>query len=1133
MTRYAVTRSLVTFVCAAASVLAAFVPPQAVADDTEIFIGGASTATIKPNILFIFDNSGSMSGEIVTQVPFDPAATYTSDDCSADRVYYTTTATVPDCNTDNWFPRTSLKCLAAQNAFNSSGFYTGRLARYNSSSSTVADRFWTTLAQKNGRLVECEADDGIHGRESTSTALNARNGTTDGWGTGAAIAWSVQRTYTIYSGNYVAWSNNGGGTARQKIDIVREVATNLLNSISGVNVGLMYFSDQADSDDQGGLVAVPVADIETNRATMVATLAGLDAETFTPLSETMYEAGLYWRGEIWDYGRTAMKNAGTVANPSALSSRLPADTNRYKTPIEYGCQKNYIVYLTDGEPTNDSDANTKTAALIGRSCDTTSSTSTTNGICLDDLAFHYANSDLNTAITGAQTVQTYTIGFATNQALLSRTAARGGGKYYNANDTAELASAFQSIVTEILDINTTFSSPTVSVNAFNRTQNLNDIYVTVFRPALTSVWPGNLKKYQIDPVSGELEDANGTPAVNVDTGFFKDSSTSFWSGTVDGAQASQGGAANRLPLPAARKMYTYYSGSPTRTLTNAANAWSTANAALTTAALGIPAGSTNTVSQTVNWLRGTDVFDVDADGDVAEPRLRMGDPLHARPATVIYGGTSAAPDANDGVVYVATNEGILQAVDVVTGNELWSFVPDTTWQSVIQVLDDTATSTKLSTLDGSLAVLRIDVDFNGVIEPADGDKVYIYFGQRRGGSNYFALDVTNKASPVFLWKATADTLPRIGETWSTPQVTKVQVAGSSQSAGNDVLIFGGGYSAGQDTASDGTTAYTTDTVGNGIYIVDAVTGSLLWRAGGTGSGATLELAAMNNAIPGDVRAVDFDGDGYSDRLYAGDMGGRVWRFDITHGNSAATLVAGGVFANLGNAQDATHPVATTRRFYYAPDVALARPRGQAAFLALNIGSGYRASPLNEQVEDRFYSLRDYGLFTKRTQAEYNAWTPLTDGGLLDVSTNIAPTLPSGSVGWKIALPRSGEKVLAEPRTFGNVIYFPTFTPDVSGAAASCTPRQGTNRLFAVNLFDGSPSNNRDAGVTPVPADRETALAQGGISPEAVFLFPSPPAGCVGEACRPPPRCLVGLESCGVEFSNAPRKTYWRERQVTP
>ena len=1124
-------RALATFWLAVSCVCSAFLPNAANADDTELFIGGASTATIKPNILFIFDNSGSMSGEIFTQVPYDPATTYTVSGCSSTRVYFSTGGTPPNCGTSNYFSSTVLRCDAAVSALGAGGVYTGRIARYDTSRS---DRLrWRSLTGGSANNVECQADDGIHGLDANSTARNARDGTATGWGTGASINWTNQTTYTLYSGNYVAWSNGGGGTARQKIDIVREVATNLLNSISGVNVGLMYFSDQSSDNDQGGLVAVPVADIETNRATMVATLAGLDAETFTPLSETMYEAGLYWRGQTWDYGRTAMKNSGTVANPSVLSSRQAADTNRYKTPIEYGCQKNYIVYLTDGEPTNDSDANTKSATLIGRSCDTTGSTSTTNGICLDDLAFHYANSDLNAAITGTQTVQTYTIGFATNQALLSRTAARGGGKYYTANDTAELASAFQSIVTEILDINTTFSSPTVSVNAFNRTQNLNDIYVTVFRPALSAVWPGNLKKYQIDPVSGDLEDANGTPAVNVDTGFFKDSATSYWSTAVDGAQASQGGAANRLPLPAARKMYTYYAGSATRTLTNAANAWSTANAALTTAALGIPAGSATTVSQAVNWLRGTDVFDADADGDVAEPRLRMGDPLHARPATVIYGGTSASPDANDGVVYVATNEGVLQAVDVVTGNELWSYVPDTTWTSVIQALDDTSTSTKLSTLDGSLSVLRIDVDFNGVIEPADGDKVYLYFGQRRGGSNYFALDVTNKNSPVFLWKATAATLPGIGETWSTPQVTKVEVAGSSQSAGNDVLIFGGGYSAGQDTASDGTTAYTTDAVGNGIYIVDAVTGSLLWRAGGSGSGANLEFGAMNNAIPGDVRVTDFDGDGYADRIYAGDMGGRIWRFDITNGAAANSLVAGGVFATLGNGQDATHPVATTRRFYYAPDVALARPRGQAAFLSINVGSGYRASPLNEQVEDRFYSLRDYGLFTKRTQAQYNAWVPLTDGGLTDVTTNVTPTLPAGVAGWKIDLLRTGEKVLAESRTFGKPIFFPTFTPDTSGAAASCTPRQGTNRLFSVSLFDGSPVNNRDSGVTPTAADRESALAQGGIAPEAVFLFPSPPEGCEGAACRPPPQCLVGLENCGLEFSNAPKKTYWRERQVTP
>ena len=215
-----------------------------------------------------------------------------------------------------------------------------------------------------------------------------------------------------------------------------------------------------------------------------------------------------------------------------------------------------------------------------------------------------------------------------------------------------------------------------------------------------------------------------------------------------------------------------------------------------------------------------------------------------------------------------------------------------------------------------------------------------------------------------------------------------------------------------------------------------------------------------------------------------------------------------------------------------------RKPGSAAYLSINVGSGYRASPLNTQVQDVFYALRDYSVFAKKTQAEFNAWTPITDttSTLVNVTANVAPTIPAAAAGWKIVLPRTGEKVLAEARTFGNVVFFPSFTPDVSGLAASCTPRQGTNRLFSVNLIDGSPllAANRDVVLNPpTTADREKVLAQGGISPEAVFLFPSPAAGCVGEACRPPPRCLVGLETCGVEFSNAPKKTYWRERQVTP
>ena len=53
---------------------------------------------------------------------------------------------------------------------------------------------------------------------------------------------------------------------------------------------------------------------------------------------------------------------------------------------------------------------------------------------------------------------------------------------------------------------------------------------------------------------------------------------------------------------------------------------------------------------------------------------------------------------------------------------------------------------------------------------------------------------------------------------------------------------------------------------------------------------------MNNSIPGRITVIDTNGDGFADRMYAGDMGGRVWRFDIINGSGASTLVTGGVIA---------------------------------------------------------------------------------------------------------------------------------------------------------------------------------------------------------------------------------------------
>ncbi len=93
--------------------------------------------------------------------------------------------------------------------------------------------------------------------------------------------------------------------------------------------------------------------------------------------------------------------------------------------------------------------------------------------------------------------------------MLDDTATKGGGEYFLADNTTTLSTALTRIAISILDQATTFSAPSVPVNAFNRTQNLDDVFVSVFQPSSTVRWPGNLKRYGL--ADGKLVDRNGGP----------------------------------------------------------------------------------------------------------------------------------------------------------------------------------------------------------------------------------------------------------------------------------------------------------------------------------------------------------------------------------------------------------------------------------------------------------------------------------------------------------------------------------------------------------------------------------------------------------------------------------------------
>ena len=1087
----------------------------ALADDTELFVAAAAPSSgVQPNILFILDTSGSMRSTVNTQVPFDPAFTYAGF-CDKDRVYWRRgTGNPPDCATDRWFKAKELECDLAAQAFQVSGFYTDRMAQWDDS----PDRWRRLSRNRKSDEVECRNDGGVHG-DGDPDDLWAADGNNGPWSDDAndEVSWSgfnTGRTYTVYSGNYLNWFFNSSGVSQTRIAIMQQVLDALLDSIDGVNVGLMRFMNNGGSGEtaaEGGPVIHAIEDIATARAAMKTKVSALTASGWTPLSETLYEAGQYYASRAVEFGLPAAPIA------SVPESRSVIDQSLYQSPTQFSCQKNFIVLLTDGAPTQDNNADARIRSLpgfstnVGPDCDGSGW-----GRCLDDMAEYLYDADLNNSVSGQNNVTTYTIGFNVNLPILQTTATRGGGQYYTANDTAGLLTVLTNIVTQILQENTTYTAPAVSVNAFNRTQNLNDLFITVFRPSGELHWPGNLKKYQL--VGGSIVGSDGTTAV-VDPaiGFFKDTAQSFWSSMVDGADVSLGGAAENLPDANSRNVYTYTGGAAD--LTAAANRFEDANGALTDAMLNLGNPGDPTRTDLINWGRGLDVLDEDQDNSFTDSRNVLGDPMHAKPASVIYGGTLASPDAKDAVIFTATNDGYVHAITADTGVEMWAFIPPVMLASIHDLYIDDPTPDKHYGIDGNLVALKVDINQNGIVEPGGGDKVFLFFGMRRGGDQYYAMDITDKNAPKLLWVRDANDFPLLGQTWSTPTLSRMVINGAAQNPDYLTLTFGGGYDTTQDNP-----LISTDVQGTGIYIIDTISGNLLWRAGPDG-GADLQLGRMQFSIPAGVRVIDVDNDQFADRMYAADMGGQVWRFDIFNGQPVGTFMTGGAIASLGAADSGIPTVLNSRRFYNATDVALFNKQ-DIPYLNIAIGSGYRAHPLNMNQEDRFYSIRDYDILGKLSQPQYDALTPLSEVDLADVSNDLTPVLPPNAKGWFLDLPDVGEKVLAEARTFDNKIFFSTFTPGSSGNG--CIPSQGRNKLYVVAVENGSPVTDLDDSGDPnnlTLTDRSRDLAQGGIAPETVFLFPPPTDP---NDPLPPPECLIGLENCTVGLANLPVRTFWTQ-----
>lgn len=926
---------------------------------------------------------------------------------------------------------------------------------------------------------------------------NAMDGNEYGGSVDGDISWG-NTAYTFYTSHYMNWWHDDSlVTPRPKIDIAADVITTIIDTNTSVDFGLLEFNYS-----EGGRVTQRIIQnmTATNRTNLINLVGALEPAGWTPLCESTYEAYRYLAGESPVYSGSASGGASRGWRYDiAASDSAAMSAGNYVSP-NTDCAYTYVIIMTDGEPSYDEGANNAIESLTGEACgdyDNYEGESKKN--CLPELAEYMATNDLDGDTTnGSQFGITYTIGFATDQQLLQDTAEKGKGEYYTADSAAELTEAFQGAIVSILSRDTTFTSPAVAVDTFTRTQSRDEVFYAMFKPRESIDWAGNIKKLRLEVVNGtaSLVDANGNAAIDADTGDIKPTAVTFWGSSQDGGSVGEGGVGALLAArdPNSRSLYINTGESGALEVMNTINIDAAAMGTGSDGALYSLFGASNQAAfiKQVAWAQGYDAYNTEGDANTDNTGNSrswvLGDILHSQPLVVNYGATgggytSENPDMR---LLVGSNSGFVHMFKSSDGQEAWGFFPKELASILPLRRRDATSSEHVYGMDLTPVAYTLDANADGTIKSADGDKVWAFFGMRRGGNSYYALDITSPNTPSFMWRIGQDVsgFSELGQTWSEPVVTRIPGYKDDEGIPKPVLIFGAGY----DTNKDGSGVGTIDSQGRGIFIVDAQTGALVWSLTPAANDAkNMSAPGLLHAVPGDVTVLDSNADELTDRIYFGDTGGNVWRVDLP-GNALPSASQDSWFiTKLGDFNGGLNP--TDRRFFNAPDVVRIRFNGQASD-AVVIGSGDRTNPNATDVDNSLYMIRDQKTVPYNTEApttsecsdpdvlDFRCDLPLYESDLHDITENLlsngtetektyAQEALKASQGWRMDLANGGEKSLAKTLTLNGQVYATTFTPSsLLDDINVCEPQAGTGLLYVIDMYDGDRGIINLGGIIP-------------------------------------------------------------------
>lgn len=1125
-------------------------------EDIELYVSEAvKLASKKTQVLIIFDNSGSMGTELSVNEDYNPDTVYPalgSDNSLDERFIYFTKGgsdgvglPVPDNNESRRFLDAINSCETARTILAETGFYNGHIREYSIKGNSGS---WNEIPDNNGANIEViDCEDDVLAADPTNIAslppgypINYAGDKKDPiYHTTDIVASNVEwsgELVTLYTDNYLRWHHGEdiAQTLKSRMDIAKDSITKVVQAAPSIDFGLQVFNyDDGDAanDPNGGRIVFGIQEMTDASETVFLDIVNnqLIAKTWTPLCETLYEAQQYFAGKNVDFG-----DDDESQGQGYTKNKPPRDTDiesggSYLTPFDSCSSKAFVILITDGVPSYDNGADSKISALStvedGTTINFTGSKFKvsdpdadkpwqSNNNYLAAVAEWMYENDINTNLEGKQTVETYTIGFSEGAAdaapLLKETAKLGGGAYYSAADSVQLTAALLNALENLEPSNDSLTSASVAANNFDRTETLNSVYYAMFQPENGPRWQGNLKKYKV--VNGEQVGKHTKAALDPDTGHFSEDVTSFWSpdNAKDGDVVSEGGVAEMLRNKTDRVIYSDIgTDSALALLTETQAETSFGGSDVLATEMDV---HEDDVGDYLDWAMGKNVDNVKIEDD-SIPEMRpdvFADPLHSKPLVINY-GTSIR-------VVIGTNAGALHMFEDngTTVDENWAFMPKEFFKNIKPLRENYSTAEKIYGVDGNITSYVQDKNGDGVISGTD--KVWVFFGLRRGGTSYYALDISNPNSPSKLWHINnASTgFSELGQSWSQPKVgySKLNVSGSGDSkVANPVLFFGGGY----DELKDGSSLSALDSSGRAIYMVDAATGTLKWSL--APENATTTFAGIDS-IPSSIALLDSDGDGLTDRLYAGDTGGNVWRVDMPSDTPSDTDDPWTVFklAELGGSTDSTD-----LRFFNEPSIVrtfisetiatevvedgettIIYSHQEKPYDAVLLGSGDRSNPIGTDTNDTFFMIKDNNI---KTQSFYSSAEPkipsaITKSGLYNYTDNpfeqtmttqqrdILAANVSDKSGWYINLEDAGEKSTAEAIVINGVVYFTSFVPpNLDPDIVHCEQPNGTGYLYAVDLALGTSVYNWDQDNPDADLERRVEISEQFLGAPTLIVVP--------------------------------------------